>query len=398
MACTNGSYFRAEAALAVALTLALSSVVSVFAGNRAAASPEEAKWTSVNIPGSGEAGGWVLAPGSDVKRLTTASDNSIYAYANPIGTSNTLFKSTDAGNSWSSVGRVADVIVAIAIARDDASLIYYATASNVYKSADSGKTFSPLPAGPGGAGTANITITSLDIGRLNGKSLVAVGTADNDTGEFGGVYTLDETKLIPAWENSAASGYDVSSVTFSPNYAVDRQLIAVATNEIDTFVTSKVGAGTWAQLIGRATVTGHVARGASSAFPTDYDASLEGSSFFVALDTGINAGDVYRIKEKSAPDSSAAVDLNVGSAYGLPDVDIAGLAVNGQSSAAKLLAGSSTGTQVYASSDGGNTWSRSKKPPTGQSAARIVMASDFVYHRGRLRGYQRPRQRVLPHG
>ena len=61
----------------------------------AIATPDEVKWSKVNIPTEGKLGDWVLANGSDVQHLTMAIDDSLYGYADPSGTSYTLFKSTD---------------------------------------------------------------------------------------------------------------------------------------------------------------------------------------------------------------------------------------------------------------------------------------------------------------
>lgn len=129
----------------------------------ATAGPDLVKWSWVNTPTEGEAGNWVLAGGSDVRHLTAAIDGTLYCYANPAGTSYRLFKSTDGGFSWSHTGMVKDEIVAIATAPDNASIVYYATSSSVYKSADAGNSFTPLPPGPGGAGTNNLAITSIDV-------------------------------------------------------------------------------------------------------------------------------------------------------------------------------------------------------------------------------------------
>src|SRR3990172_6418475 len=204
----------------LALTLLIGMLGSISAASPATAAPEELKCERVNIPSSGEAGNWALAPGSDVKHLTMAKGGSIYAYANPTGTSYTLFKSADGGFSWTATAG-SGIITGIAAAPDDANIIYYATASDVYKSTDAGKTFNALPSNPAGAGSSNITITAIGLGRVNGKSLVAIGTTDRDAGQFGGIYTLDQNKAIPAWENTALGNYDIASLSFSPNYASD---------------------------------------------------------------------------------------------------------------------------------------------------------------------------------
>ncbi|MEK7354559.1 MAG: hypothetical protein AABZ77_08655 [Chloroflexota bacterium] len=360
------------------LTLLISLLGPLSGTSPAAATPDEMKWQRVNLPAGGEAGNWVLAAGSDVKHLTMASDGSLYAYANPSGTSYTLFKSADAGFSWASTGEVKDAIVAITTAPDDASIIYYATASSVFKSADAGKTFNPLPPGPGGAGSGNITITSINVARLNGKSLVAIGTADNDTSQYGGVYTLDESKLIPDWQNTGLGSYDVSAVAFSPNYNSDRQMLAVTTNETDTFVTARIGSGGWNQTSGKATITGRAARASVIAFPSDYDTSGGEYTLFVGIDTGGNNGDVYKIKGRWAPESSTATDLNIGRDDNLNNIDVTGLAISGNSSAASLMAGAANSTSIYISTDGGVNWTRSRKEPTGQSRTCLLMAANFT--------------------
>ena len=165
----------------------------------AIANPGVVKWSRVDIPVEGRAGNWVLADGSDVQHLTMAIDGTLYAYANPSGTDYALFKSTDGGCSWSYTGRVTDSIVGIATAPDDASIVYYATVSDIYKSTDDGNEFTLLPPNPGGAGSNNIEITSIDVARLDSNSIITVGTRDTDDSQYGGVYILDEEQVLSSW-------------------------------------------------------------------------------------------------------------------------------------------------------------------------------------------------------
>jgi len=109
-----------------------------------------------------------------------AIDGSLYCYANPSGTGYTLFKSTDGGYSWSYTGKVKDTIVALAAAPDDASTIYYTTLSRIYKSTDAGSSFVSLSPNPGGAGSHNIEITSIDVARVDNNNIIAVSTRDGD--------------------------------------------------------------------------------------------------------------------------------------------------------------------------------------------------------------------------
>ncbi|MBA7615448.1 hypothetical protein ES703_22729 [subsurface metagenome] len=364
--------------LTLVLTLLLSLLGSISTTSPAAATPGEVKWARVDIPTGGEAGNWVLAGGSNVQHLTMADDVTLYAYADPSGTSYTLFKSVDAGYSWSYTGNVQDAIVALATAPDDANIIYYATVSSIYKSADAGNSFIQLPPNPGGAGADNITITCIDIARLAGNNIIVVGTADSDNSQYGGVYTLDENEVLPGWLDTNLGSYDVSAVAFSPSFAADRQLVAVVTDEQDTLVTTRIDAGGWNQVIAEAAIEGIAARAAAIAFPDDYDAIGGDYILFVAIDTGSGNGDVYKVYGGWAPDNSMATDLDIGAAYNLSNVDVTGLAISGNTTAVSLLAGAASSTQVYISTDSGINWTRSTKAPTGQSETYPLMAADFT--------------------
>ena len=113
--------------LALTLTLLLNLLGIIATSDPAAATPDEVKWSKVNIPTEGDTGNWVLANGSNGQYLNIAIDGTLYSYANPAGTSYTLFKSADAGYSWPTTGKVQKAIVDIAIALDDANIVYYAT-------------------------------------------------------------------------------------------------------------------------------------------------------------------------------------------------------------------------------------------------------------------------------
>jgi photosystem II stability/assembly factor-like uncharacterized protein len=315
------------------------------------------KWSEVNIPTQGKAGGWVLADGSDVQHLRLAANGTIYAYGK--GLTYTLYQSTNSGLSWSAIGKVQDNIVAIAVAPDDA--VYYATTSKIFKSVDGVSSFTSLTT-PGGAGANNIEITCLDASRLT-DNVIVVGTRDTDNGQFGGVYLLDETTFT--WTDTGLGNYDVYGLAFSPNYPGDRQLIAVVSNETHTFITTDFDGAGWGATIANAQINNLVPLSAGIAFPEDYDPGIT-AQYFVAIDSGVNKGDVYRVE------GSVATDLNTG-------VDITGLAVSGNTPMANLIAGAASGTGVYLSSDGGRNWTRSTKPPTGQSKTYIVMAQDKAY-------------------
>ena len=368
----------------VVLLLLVSLFFPIFTEPAAASSDDEVRWARVNLPAEGKAGNWVLADGSDARHLAVAVDGTIYAYGE--GLTYTLYQSKDSGYSWSYIGNVQDSIVAIAASPVAAGTIYYATASDVYRSTDGGKNFESLPSNPGGAGSNNLEITAIDITRLN-HNLIAVATRDTDTAQFGGVYILDEGKVIPGWTDSNLGSYDAYAVAFSPNFAADRQLVAVVTDETDTMVTTKSGDSGWGAATGNARLDKDnsgvptpvaVTTSAAIAFPGNYDATSTDYVQFIAIDTGSgNNGDVYKINAVEAPANSVATDLNIGAAYGLNNIDITGLSVTGATADASLLAGAADSAQTYFSRDGGSTWTKSSKEPTGGSKTYVLLTSEF---------------------
>ncbi|MFC1874046.1 hypothetical protein ACFLYX_01955 [Chloroflexota bacterium] len=86
-------------AAAIIAVLLLSFPGTVVRPPHSSATPEEVKWSKVNLPTNGETGHWVLASGAKVRHLKAAADGTLYCYANPSATSDTLFKSTDGGYS-----------------------------------------------------------------------------------------------------------------------------------------------------------------------------------------------------------------------------------------------------------------------------------------------------------
>ncbi|MCK4299239.1 MAG: WD40 repeat domain-containing protein, partial [Planctomycetes bacterium] len=348
------------------------------------------KWSRVNIPADGENGDWGLAWGSDIQHLTVASDGTLYAYGR--GLDYTLYSSDDGGLSWQATGEVADDIVAIATDPDDASLVYYATASRVYESDDGAESFLPLPESPGGAGGNNIEITYLDVAKDFTEpetNIITVGTRDKDPGEFGGVYLLEPDNPL-AWTDTGVGDYDVYAVAFSPHHTDDGQLVAVVTDEVDTFVTSKIVDQEWGATIGDAKLNQDnsmtpvpvaVDTSAAIAFPDDYNSEVPGSDcvLFIGIDAGSENGDVYRIEGTAAPGKSLAIDLDIGSVDYIDNVDVTGLAVSGKADSSHLIAGAASSAEVYLSSDGGQNWERSLKPPTGEGQTYLLMADGLTY-------------------
>ena len=340
-----------------------------------AAAIEEVRWCQVGIPAEGESGSWVLASGADTRHLARTTEGTLYCYATPTGTAHRLFKSGDGGVHWSQTGGVQDTIIDIITVPGDASILYYATSSIVYKSTDAGVSFVPLPANPGGSGGNNLEIASIDITGPGTAKLVAVGTRDTDATEYGGVFILDENDLPAGWVNTDIGNYDVSCVAFSPRFTDDGQLLAVASDETDSFVLARIAGENWGATISGTTVPGVVPASAAIAFPDDYQALAEGGSLFIGIDTDSDGGDVYRIS--LAAGSLTTTDLDIGSASGLAGVDVTSLEVAGNTAGASLLAGAAGSAEVYISTDDGLNWTTSTRNPTGQSTTHILLLPGF---------------------
>jgi hypothetical protein len=351
----------------------LVSLVSFFPRSAGA---EAQKWSRLNIPGNGAFSNWVLAKGSDIRHLRRAADGTLYCYASPGDASFRFFKSLDSGVSWSYCGRVEEEIVDIAVSSEQPRHVYYATSSAVYQSLDAGDSFQALAAGPGGAGQNGVKITSIDAVTADGNDRVVAATCNSRTAQFGGVFLWDGGEPH-VWKDLGVGELDVYCVRFSPAYAARRQIVAVASDEIDTLVTAASEGEGWGTEAGIAVLERLIPFSAEIAFPDDYDSVVSRGKYvqYIALDSG-GKGDVFRLKGRPSSGYSEIVDLNAGVALGLEDLDIASLAVSGEAAGASLMAGSADSATIWLSRDGGNSWNMSVKSPSGSSVTGVVMAPD----------------------
>ena len=78
----------------------------------------------------------------------------------------------------------------------------------------------------------NEAISCLDIGYDgNNHPVVFIGTADSDTGQYGGVYYLAEGDFGAGWTDMMAEGYDIYAIACRPQFAHNFRLIALASDE-----------------------------------------------------------------------------------------------------------------------------------------------------------------------
>lgn len=325
------------------------------------AKPDMAEWSGVNIPAEGRAGGWGLAPGSDLAQLSLAA-GVLYADKRE-GATNRLMRSEDGGLSWAETDYEGGTVADIVCPRGDAETVYLTDGSHVYKSDDDGESFARVGDGTLPALDANETISCLDVG-YNGSNhpIVFIGTANSDMSQYGGVYYLAEGDFGAGWTDMMAGGYDIYAIAASPNFDQDRRLIALASDESHSYIINNEGViGGWSERIEllEDNTTSFVVTAASRiCFPPDFDGIYE---LFVGATVAGN-GDVYRVREDFAR------DLGV-------DADIVSLDLTGNS---WLLAGG-TGGRIWYSADDGESWVLSKKAPSGDGLTYVAAAADFSH-------------------
>ncbi len=366
----------------------------------ARASPETNTWSKYPIPQKGKAGGWVLTGGgTGVTAVAVAFDGTVYAAAQEIIGSPLngydLFKSTDDGYSWAPLWKIpagdnpnggeASRIIALTLPQwEDTSTLYLATQYNVYGSADGGEHFTALGRLPYTSGTL---ITSFDVIDYNGTHLVTVGTRDTDGGEYGGAYFYDESQVVPSWtdlkvgDSDAGTMYDVLAVAFSPDFADDKQIVAVVTDGNDIIVTSRIGSADWGVTVADAYLpapafSSWVATGASLVFPADYNSDATGDEYiqYVGVkivnldDVDEMTGGVYMIIGAEPPDSSLVFPLSA-------PVPVHSMAIAGEAANPTIVAGLTNGSVIY--TVGGDFWIPAYPPPSAPPAEVYVALGGF---------------------
>ena len=211
----------------------------------------------------------------------------------------------------------------------------------------------------------------------SGQNLTIVaGTRNSDAGRFGGVYTFDLGQALGSWKDSGIGNLDVLALAVSPQYETDRQLVALASNETDAIVISRVGSAGWGILQKPAAIRGLIPLAASVVLPRGFIA-LEPQELYVGLSTGTGGGDVYKV-EWDRSGSGTILDLNCAVAFGLRSLDISALVGANSGVASTLVAGAASGSTIVVSSDNGSTWKKSSKEPTGQSVTGLLVDADFA--------------------
>jgi hypothetical protein len=321
-----------------------------------AAETDISEWSEVNIPAEGRAGGWGLAPGSDLAILSLGAG---FIYVNKLDGESRLMRSEDGGLSWEETDYEGGAVAAI-VCPSDTETIYLTDGSHVYKSRD-GEVFEPV-----GEGTlpdfdaTNERIACLDIGYDGGHPIVFIGTVDSDEGNYGSVYYLTEGDFGAGWTDMMIAGYDIYAIACPPGFYHSFRLVALVSDESHSYIINNGGTvGGWSErteLLDDNTTSFALSSASRIVFPNDFDVIYE---LFVGVSSS-GSGGVYRV--------------NLGGAYDLgPDAEIVSLDIAEDGADRELVAGGSQG-QLWYSPDAGERWLPSRKAPTGDGA--VYAATD----------------------
>jgi hypothetical protein len=346
----------------------------------------------------------LIVPNSDVSHIAVGYDNTIYALDSPHGR---LYKSDHGGYGWTDISRglgAAAPWTDLAIAPDNPRVVAVVTnGTEVFVSTDGGANFAATGLSSKLSGSERVQC--LAVSPSFGRRDIAVGTS---TGGGNGKVWVNILNGFPAgWQDmsTGAAGWsnaDIFAVEYSPGFAADGTILAVAAtgpppNSDSTFLYigfRDLGGNTtiWNNSSGypvQISQSGQDTPGtpltyADIALPADYIGTSPANRHVYACWSDNTPGggasgnpndDVYRIDDTVCYRLLVRTDV------------ICSLAHYGMFSRGKLLAGAvaaSTvslfhGPQVYFTSNPSSTcptWQSSQKPPTGPAQARVAWSAD----------------------
>jgi len=364
------------------------------------------KWNLVDTPGSVFGKNDLVSP-SEVNRIAIGSDGKTF-YAVDIANSNNitggkaLYKSTNAGISWSDetsqrlyramspAEQVNFRVWNVAIAPDDINFVAVVTNNsisnlpqNIWLSTDGGSTWQNTDIN----GTSNIS--TIDIAKNNGDHVIVIGTRSG-VGN-GNVYML-QVPGTSGWTNQGFTG-DIMALKLSPGYAQDASIVIVYSDANGTYL--NVGIQdldsqntNWAAIYNPPPEITTSGTGSSPKVNQLISADLELPSdfsgqapsfrrYYISVDALINTAGIYRF------DDNAGYWLMPASV----NTRIASIAYFGDYNFGKLLAGEVLGNPCSASvmtwfSDAPTTcpatcWYQSVKPPTGAAGTDNCTGSGY---------------------
>jgi len=211
------------------------------------ANPDRLKWSVVDTPSEE---GNVVVNASEINAFVAGQDEIFYAIDIP---NEKVYKSTDAGVTWENITDAlleADAELPawdIAVAPDNSDLVAVVTnnRTTVYLSDDGGEKWEGKWKNSTDFNLNGTLISDIAISPKYDDTYYdgAIGTRKPDGLTNGDVWVIKWGSLTPLWKaqelqldpDTAGTGADVSTVRFSPNYAEDKAILAIASssNDID---------------------------------------------------------------------------------------------------------------------------------------------------------------------
>ncbi len=377
---------KLKGVLGVALTLLLLLSLFAFAIPTATASSDVNEWSKFSYPDEGSEGDWFYDPDIDyVGPIAMAINGDLYCAAYD-GSDYHLFKSDDNGRAWSKTDYYKDLsddypagrIVDIACSSEDADIVYVADDSYVYWTEDGGDTFDPVAAESWDALSVTDPITALDVGYIDGEPYVFVSTGEGDY--TGSVYFIEQMSYLAGWtdmDTQAYGAYDVYAINVAPDFGDSHKIFAVITQVTQTQVIANTGTeGAWSQFGGdleTATTDGtglRINAASDVCFPDNFD----NDELYVGVSGVGTDGSVYRLVKDIAHSyrlGDAIYDTDI-------SLDVVSLDITGDVGATLLMAGAQDTTDVFYSTDDGESWDGAGKAPSGSGPTYVLMASDFA--------------------
>jgi len=349
-----------------------------------------------------------------------------------------IFKSTDGARSWADTGytdvevwdaddhpdRVRDMVCSSI----DEDIVYATDGGYVYKTTDGGDTWDfvardSLETVIGGDCGCDIggdnecaqssalgdpPITSIDVVYNDDDNpFVYIGTRAHDVYEAGDcsdcisgahwdypgdVFYIGEAGYPANWTSLnlacfRGGGYSALAVGCAPDWADTHQTYVVVSSHHDgrTFVVYTTGTicgwYEFAELKWDCTYEDDILYASRIAFPDDWE---DTGTLFVGVvedygpcecgEADGNMGDVYMAMDGVAYDMNVA-GIDTG-CEGLKPVNIISLDIEGDTDEARLIAGAYCNPFVYCSEDGGWSWDKSAKEPTGNQRAHVIWYGD----------------------
>lgn len=192
-----------------------------------------ASWSAESIPSTLDN---ALGPaGIDVRDLAVAADGStIYVVTGDSTSDNVIYKSTDAGISWTTLDINIKAYL-VAVSPDDADMIAIANNSTreVYLTINGGSTWSTLGIPQESGGAAAVAIYDIAISAATSDGINYIAAAGKDTVNAANVWYFNTGAAAPVWkETKSLPGFsnanEVAAVAFSPNFASDEAMVAIS--------------------------------------------------------------------------------------------------------------------------------------------------------------------------